>query len=396
MDAFFSASLRLDSDSLRLCQSLMKTIFKHIIPFPVLCILLLPAPVPAQNAERNTYVHHVKTGSRHLSEGRYEAARDSFIEALRFVDSDPAAHMGLGLAYFHLREDRYAERELTTVLKLDPDVPEPYQWLGELSYRADDLQTAVFYWEKAVQLKPAPELKARLGRIQRELQAEKDFNRDVTSHFLVKYEGRERREAGRIILRILEDAYGEVGRALAYYPDREIQVILYSNKQFQEVTDAPGWSGGIYDGKIRIPIAGIEKETSGLRRLLFHEYTHAVVRAITPRCPTWLNEGLAQYFEGRVFEDRLQEALRKTARAGKIPSLSGLEGSFMGLSGDQAMIAYLFSFSAVRHIIDNFGMYRVKSVLEELAAGADIAGAIGIGLSLSYEEFERGWKRSLE
>ena len=58
-----------------------------------------------------------------------------------------------------------------------------------------------------------------------------------------------------------------VGRGLSYYPDHEIQVILYSGQQFQEVTDAPGWSGGIYDGKIRIPIGGIEQETPGLRRL---------------------------------------------------------------------------------------------------------------------------------
>jgi hypothetical protein len=47
-------------------------------------------------------------------------------------------------------------------------------------------------------------------------------------------------------------------------------------------------------------------------------------------------------------------------------------------------------------MIDTFGMYRVKSVLDELAAGADTSKAIGNGIALSYEEFERGWKRSLE
>ena len=104
---------------------------------------------------------------------------------------------------------------------------------------------------------------------------------------MTKYEGRERIETGKIVLRILEDAYGEVGRAFSHYPDQEIQVILYSDQQFQEVTDAPGWSGGVYDGKIRMPIGGIEKETPGLRRILYHEYTHAVVRDITKRCPTW-------------------------------------------------------------------------------------------------------------
>jgi hypothetical protein len=173
-------------------------------------------------------------------------------------------------------------------------------------------------------------------------------------------------------------------------------VILYSGQQFQEVTDAPGWSGGIYDGKIRIPIGGIEQETPGLRRLLYHEYTHAVVRTITPRVPTWLNEGLAQYFEGREIGGQQKEMLRRIAQAGQLPPLSNLEGSFMGLGGNQAMLAYLFSLSSVRYMIDSFGMYRVKGILEELAAGADTGKAISSGTMLSSEEFERGWKRSLE
>jgi hypothetical protein len=248
-----------------------------------------------------------------------------------------------------------------------------------------------------VELNPSADgLRARLERIRREHKTEKDFNRDVTSHFLIKYEGREKIEAGRIILRILEEAYGEIGRALSYYPDREIQVILYSGQQFQEVTDAPGWSGAIYDGKIRIPIGGIEQETPGLRRILYHEYTHAAVRAITPRVPTWLNEGLAQYFEGREIDGRQKEMLRRIAQAGQLPLLSNLEGSFMGLGGDQAVFAYLFSLSSVRYMIDNFGMYRVKGILEELAAGADTGKAISNGTMLSYEELDRGWKRSLE
>lgn len=173
-------------------------------------------------------------------------------------------------------------------------------------------------------------------------------------------------------------------------------MILYSNQQFQDVTDAPGWSGGIYDGKIRIPIGGIEQETPGLRRLLYHEYTHAVVRAIAPRCPTWLNEGLAQYFEGREIDTRQREALRRIAQSGKLPALSSLEGSFTGLDGNQAVFVYLFSLSSVRYMIDSFGLYRVKNVLDELAIGADTGKAISSGIMLSYEEFQRGWKRSLE
>jgi len=363
----------------------------------LLGVLFISSNAFSQSAEKNTASRFIKTGIDQLQSGDYQGARDSFEQAIRHNDSSATAHAGLGIAHFHLRNDREAERELSRATEINPREAAAYQFLGELYYRKDDLDTAASYWEKAVELNPSEStVRARLERIKKEHKAEKDFNRDVTSHFLTKYEGRERIEAGKIVLRILEDAYGEVGRALSYYPDHEIQVILYSGQQFQEVTDAPGWSGGVFDGKIRIPIGGIEQETPGLRRILYHEYSHAVVRAITMRCPTWLNEGLAQYFEGRTIDSREKEALRQIVLAGKLPSLTSLEGSFMGLGGGQAAYAYLFSLSSVSYMIDSFGLYRVKGVLDELAKGVDTNKALSSGIMLSYEELDRGWKRSLE
>ena len=360
-------------------------------------LFLVVSPLSAQTPEQNTYLRFVRNGMEQMKTGDYRAARDSFESALGYQDSGVEAHAGLGMVYYHQREDRSAERELKRVLELDPRYASAYEVLGEISYRNDDIESAIAYWERAVELDPsAARLRERLERVRKEQKTEKDFNRDVTSHFLTKYEGREKIEAGRIILKILEDAYGEVGRALSFYPDREIQVVLYSGEQFKEVTDAPGWSAGVYDGKIRIPTGGIELETPGLRRLLYHEYTHAVVRSLTPRCPTWLNEGLAQYFEGRDIDSRQRATLKRIAREGKMPPLSKLEGSFMGLGNDQAATAYLVSLSAVRYMIDSFGIYRVRAVLDELAAGADAGKALATGISLSSEEFERGWKKSLE
>ena len=371
---------------------------KTFLSVLIVTLVLCTSFVHGQSAEQNTYQRQVKAGYDRLNQGDHRGARDAFEEAMKYYDADPAAHLGLGIANYHLKDERTAERELQRALELNPREKTAYLVLGDMAQRKDDLVAAAAYWEKALELEPSNEaLKARLERIRREHRTEKDFNRDVASHFSVKYEGREKIEAGRIILRILEDAYGEVGRALSYYPDTEIAVILYSNQQFQDVTDAPGWSGGIYDGKIRIPIGGIEHETPGLRRLLLHEYTHAVVRAITPRrVPTWLNEGLAQYCEGREVDPRQKEMLRQLAQAGKIPALSELEGSFLGLNGPQASYAYLLSLSAVRHMVDRYGMYRLKMALEELAAGADPSRAINNALLISLQEFELGWKRSLE
>jgi len=354
-------------------------------------------PVYARTADQNTYDRYMRTGLEQMKSGDFEKARDSFEQALDYDDTTSNGHLNLGIAYYRLRDDRHAEWELNRALEINPKEVMAYAFLGELYYRKDDLETAASYLEKAVALNTSStSLRARLDRIRREQKAEKDFNRDITGHFLTKYEGRQKIETGRIVLRILEDAYSDVGRELIYYPDLEIQVILYSGQQFKEVTDAPGWSGGLYDGKIRLPIGGITKESPGLRKLLYHEYTHAVVRAITPRCPTWLNEGLAQYFEGRQIDSHQKQILQKIVRAGKVPSLKKLEGSFTGLASNQAHNAYLISLSAVRYLIDSYGIFRVKGILDELARGADIGNSLSRTIGISSEEFERGWKMSLE
>ena len=117
----------------------------------------------AQTAEYNTYAKYIKNGSEQMKAGDYRAARDSFEQALRYNDSAFDGHLGLGIAFFQLHDDKYAERELTRAVEISPKEPTAYQFLGELYYRKDDLETAASYWEKALALNPsATNIRARL------------------------------------------------------------------------------------------------------------------------------------------------------------------------------------------------------------------------------------------
>ena len=355
--------------------------------------------VPASFAQSADASHRrlVEAGSQHLAAGDHRGARDAFEQALSIQETDAAAHLGLGIANSRLGDDRAAETALRRAIELQPGDKRAYELLGALLYRRDDLGAAIAHWEKALELVPSDAaLGSLLERRRREYRTEKAFHRDGTSLFSIKYEGREQTDIGRIVLRILEDAHGEIGRALSWFPQQEVAVILYSRRQFREVTEAPGWSGGLYDGKIRIPVARIAHESPALRRLLFHEYTHAVVHSISGRAPTWLNEGLAQHFEGREIDARQREVLRLAASKGKLPSLQDLESAFRGLNGDQASFAYLLSLSAVRYLVDHFGIHRIRSLLDDLATGADTAGAVRKVFHVSYEDLDRGWARSIE
>lgn len=121
-------------------QMIVKQCGKALV-LAALVLLFVTAPsAHGQTAEQNTYIRFVRAGVEQMKNGDYQAARDSFEDALRYNDSDGAAHLGLGMAFFHLRDDRSAERELSRAAELNPKEAVAYQFLGELSYRKDDLE----------------------------------------------------------------------------------------------------------------------------------------------------------------------------------------------------------------------------------------------------------------
>lgn len=88
----------------------------------------------------------------------------------------------------------------------------------------------------------------------------------------------------RRAVELLESAYWRVGTALYTFPDRVITVVLYSALQFRDITRSPSWAAAAYDGRIRIPMRGALDHSPGeLERVLTHELTHAIIRAIAPR-----------------------------------------------------------------------------------------------------------------
>jgi tetratricopeptide (TPR) repeat protein len=347
-----------------------------------------PLEVFAQSSDRL-----IKEGIAMMERGDYGSARDLFQKAVKMNDSDYVAHYLLGRSLFHLKEYDLSEKELQRTIQLQPTRhPLAYVYLGDIAFARNDMQKAKEYWEKAHNLDPSiPGLSQKLAKADHDTKIEKSFIQYDSVHFAVKYEGAERYEAGAIVLDVLEDAYRDIGRELGHYPLEKVQTILYSNEQFREIPGMPGWSGAVYDGKIRLGIGGVTFPTPALRSVLYHEYTHAVIRDITPRCPAWLHEGLAQYFEGRRTPPEL-----RSDKSHKGPILANLEIPFGNLSVQQARLAYVISLSAVEYMIDRYGMLRVRNLLQDLARGPDITTAIDSALYTSYEQFEKDWRKSIE
>jgi len=204
-------------------------------------------------------------------------------------------------------------------------------------------------------------------------------------------------ELGGEILELLEQAYDEVGYDLNHYPQDAVEVVIYSNADFQRVTHLPAWVSAAFEergSRIRIPIRGIRQATD-LRALLYHEYTHVVIRDVTGgKVPTWLNEGLA-LIEQRTPLDGAVGTVRQLADEKKLPSLGALNGSFVKLTGPEASVAYAVSYTAAKFLVERWSRWDAQRLLRQLGEGLPFEEALEETTRLTLPEFEQEWREWL-
>ncbi|MCP3678282.1 MAG: hypothetical protein GY721_12040 [Deltaproteobacteria bacterium] len=214
-------------------------------------------------------------------------------------------------------------------------------------------------------------------------------------HFTIRYRGGVNAVAGHLIGILLEEAYLSIGGDFDYFLDGKVDVFLYAKERFRDITRSPSWVGAIYDGAIKMPAGGITDKTDLLEAVLFHEYTHTVVHRLAGgRAPMWLNEGIAQYEEGKR-QEIYKPILRDILGGQREISLRRLEGSFIGMNQEDATVAYLLSLSATEYLVREYGVTAIRHILDELGDGGDLEDALFSAIYTSYEDLEKNWLLSL-
>jgi hypothetical protein len=251
-----------------------------------------------------------------------------------------------------------------------------------------DTDLAVRTIEAAQKYAPKDQALAMLlARYRREGDAHATFSDRRFERFRVMFEGHAEQSLAMQATTVFDSAFYTIGSVLGEYPPDTIVAVLYTEQQFRDMTRAPAWSTGQYDGRIRVPVSGAEQHPAEFHRVLVHELTHAVVAEIAGRrVPTWLHEGLAQHFEGADAE----EARRRLKASGRTIPLETLERSFMQLSAADARTAYDESLAAVDVLFDRPGFGWIR-LLHRLRDGATFRDAIGF-FGFSYHDLERGWR----
>jgi tetratricopeptide (TPR) repeat protein len=273
-----------------------------------------------------------------LERGDASRAAAIFRDALDRSPQNAILHYGSAQASLALGRTEAAISSLKQAIQYHPRFLQAMVQLAQVAYEAADLDLAVRTLEKAAALAPRDRnIAGQLAAWRKEATLHGSFVTRPGVRFNVLFEGPRQQAVGERVSAVLESAYWNIGKILNIYPGASLDVILYSNQQFRDITRAPSWAGGGYDGRIRLPIGGALKSPQSLERVVVHEYIHSVVRhAGGENVPAWLNEGLASYLEPGD-----KSWAGKTLRASQIRiAIADLKDGFGNFDGDLALVAY--------------------------------------------------------
>ena len=319
-----------------------------------------------QGIRKNLARARIQLGNGLLQAGQTQRAEEQYRASLEADATEAAGWLALGDVQLRRRDSGAALESFRRAVALDPSNADALTLFGQAFYNQGDLGAALTEWKRAQGLRPDDAgLRDLIERTEREARVQGGYRSRDSQHFQVIYEGRRQEDVGQTLVRILEQAYADVGYALGAYPDYAVQTILYPDADFTAATGAPTDVGGFYqrlDGKIRIALRGLHPEDPELRSVLYHEYTHALIFAVSRgnNPPRWLHEGLAVQMEGRRAPVFKELAIRRS-RAGQHDTLTSQP--------------YMLGSVAVGLLVERYGLSRVRAVLQRLGDGQSFQAA---------------------
>ncbi len=142
----------------------------------------------------------------------------------------------------------------------------------------------------------------------------------------------------------------------------------------------------------RIHVNGGARINAYFRALMHHEMTHAVLahRRRNKNIPTWLNEGIAEWFDYKARDEHGLSStnkmlLRNAFNQSKRPQLTW--------KGWLPRNDYILSYAAVLFIEDKFGRDTLWALARDLSNGEPLQAAFKSHLGVDREDLLKGVRR---
>jgi len=269
--------------------------------------------------------------------------------------------------------------------------------LGLYYYQKNDLERALFYWEKAVKIDPEREgINEKIEKVRREIAFSGSKSALETEYFNVQFYGDHNLDAEKLS-KTLEQVYDEVGNDLGFYPPKNTPIVFYKEKDFRNIFKQPGIVRAFYDGSgIRISI-NVDIDDPVFPSIVAHEYTHAVISMMTNNeCPIWLHEGVAVFEQARYTKLSLLYLMGEIKK-GKTLTLEEVNEGFSEKTDSQKIaLSYEAAYTAVLVILDKWGWDGLRGLMHNMGRGMHYANAMDEEFYISREGFESIWNEYLK
>ena len=270
---------------------------------------------------------------------------------------------------------------------LEPEIqkrrdPALLSMAGVAAWRADEAKRALEYWRESLELAPNPDLEKLYHRVEKEQTHDQSGEKLYGVRVVLRYDADTVPvETARGMVKAVDSTFARVSEQLGCYAEEKIVTIIQSRDAYKKATDAVEWSGGQYDGRIRVPVMSGQQMDARQEQVLAHETTHACL-AMLGEWPSWLQEGMAQKLSGETLPPAARAQLAELAKAGQLPKLEALRRGWSGLDTQSARLAYSLALEAVDALYENFGTDGVRNLMrnpERLAAvSAELDKRLGL------------------
>lgn len=350
-------------------------------------------------------------GVKALNDEALDAALSYFQQAHKLNPGSDTVRKNLSVAYYRKgeveylkRNFAYAENYLTSAVRYDPDNVPALFLAGDIKYLSQRMDEAKALWEKVLKLNPdfahADELKKSLAQLEKERTVEKEYRSGGMDQFDIRY-SKEGAKLSYSVRYYLQEAYRLLGQDFNYRPKRRITVLIYEKEDFEQIGEGL-WvkgTGGVYDGKIRLPFIGADFTTDQIRGIIYHEYTHLLVNDISKRkAPRWLDEGLAEYEAARYIKKE-KSVLKTAVNLNSLIPLKELDTVLGDLNNEDAArryLAYQEAYTLTNYLMKRYNKYKIREVLEEIGNGESLDKVMKNKLNITVDEFERRWLADLK
>jgi tetratricopeptide (TPR) repeat protein len=341
---------------------------------------------------------------------KWSSAEKYLQQAVQTNPTNTAIKQNLSAVYFSHAYDLYqnypqtsyssssyntAKQLVNQAIAANANNAHAYILLGDIENANQNLAAAAKAWQRAAAIKPSiPGLQERLVRVSRDASAEANMNTKYNMFFIIKVDPEVEKLAGFDINEALDSTRIHVSNDLNYTQNIKIPVIVYTVDNYKEsVPDAPSWSEGAFDGKIRIVLTKYKNNIALLKSTIVHEYTHAVIQDLTNgNIPRWFNEGIAKYMEYKYGLPPRINYLAQAFNSNNIIEWDKINDAIVSPNVNLAMLAYQQSFNFVYYMVQRYGMSKLRALLDLLGTNMAFDTAVLQTYGVPLTTIQRNWQ----